>query len=88
MLSGNKKDDVKMVANFPTQTSWRRIIFIIFSGVIIKKNVHTLLFVRYLGLSKKSCQEGPKGEDTQANSQHGAMEEAHHLVAAKVNCHL
>lgn len=39
----------------------------------------------YLGPPKNSAHERPEREEGQAQGQHGAVEEAHHLGAAKVN---
>lgn len=39
----------------------------------------------YLGPAKNSTHERPQREDGQAQGQHGAVEETHHLGAAKVN---
>lgn len=41
----------------------------------------------YLRLVKEPGQEGPQGQSSEAQSQHGAMEETHHLGAAKTNNH-
>lgn len=39
----------------------------------------------YLGPARNSRHKRPEREDSQAHSQHGAVEETHHLGAAKVN---
>lgn len=40
---------------------------------------------KYLGPARDSRHKRPESEDSEAHSQHGAVEEAHHLGEAKVN---
>lgn len=65
--------------------------FLCFSGTETKLfllqcfGLSTKTCYNYLGPAKDSTHKRPEREDGQAHSQHGAVEETHHLGAAQVN---